>query len=462
MIEAGFDGTWESWRITARKLLAAHISPEEVVWSQSTGQPALADLLTAPPESDSAVSLPKALIDDAQVVACHRAPTPWRNLYRVLYRVTHGERHILQVDSDRDILEFRRMEKAVRRDIHKMHAFVRFRKTETPEGDRYIAWHRPDHLIVRINANFFVRRFGAMHWAILTPDESAYWDTKQLRFGPGVPRSDAPQDDDLEELWKTYYASIFNPARVKINAMIKEMPTRHWATLPEADLIPQLLADAAGRVAAMAAKPVDSAAPFVPDSTDLTVLQAAAGACQGCDLYRYATQTVFGAGPSNARVVFVGEQPGDQEDLAGQPFVGPAGKVLNEAFHEVGIDRDSIYVTNAVKHFKFEERGKRRIHATPRGKEISACRSWLEAEMRSIKPALIVCLGATAAQAVFGRAVRIHAERGVFHTNHLATEAFVTIHPSALLRIPDPDLARTERIRFIADLKLVASKLNRN
>ena len=461
MIEAHFDGNWESWRTTARKLLAAHIPPHEVVWSQSSGQQALTDLLTSPPESDAAIALPKALIEDAQVVFCHRAPTPWRNLYRVLYRVSHGERHILQVDSDPDILEFRRMEKAVRRDIHKMHAFVRFRKTETPDGDRYIAWHRPDHLIVRINAGFFVRRFGAMHWAILTPDESAYWDTKQLRFGPGVPRSEAPGNDDLEELWKTYYASIFNPARVKVNAMIKEMPTRHWATLPEADLIPQLLADAPGRVAQMAAKPVESAKPFVPDSADLAVLHAASNTCQGCELHRYATQTVFGAGPADAQIVVVGEQPGDQEDLSGQPFVGPAGKLLNQALIEAGIDRDAVYITNAVKHFKFEERGKRRIHATPRGNEISACRPWLEAEIRSIKPALIVCLGATAAQSVFGRAVRIHAERGIFHPNHLAPEALVTIHPSALLRIPDPALARTERIRFIEDLKLAESRLNR-
>lgn len=450
MIEARFDGGWEGWREVARRLLATDVRPEEVLWTQEAGQQALSGILAHPPEVVAGASLrvPRDFVEDAVVVACHRDPEPWALLYRLLYRLTHGERHLMEVISDRDVLEFRRMEKAVRRDIHKMHAFVRFRKTEE---DRFIAWHRPDHKITRINAPFFVRRFGSMHWAILTPDESAYWDTQTLRFGPGVPRSEAPQQDDLEELWRTYYASVFNPARVKVNAMVKEMAVRHWPTLPEADIIPQLLADAGARVQTMASARRESAAPFVPETAELAVLRQAASQCAGCELHQYASQTVFGEGPLDAEVVFVGEQPGDQEDLAGRPFVGPAGQVLDEALREAGLERGGIYITNAVKHFKFEERGKRRIHKTPRGVEIAACRPWLEAEMRILRPRLIVCLGATAAQSVFGRAVKVMSERGQFVPNHMAEAAFITIHPSALLRMPDP----VEHARFVAELKMV-------
>ncbi len=457
MIEARFDGTWEGWRDTARGLLANEIRPQEVLWTQETGQQALSGILATVDTGTSVpLRVPRGFLEDAAVVACHRSPEPWAVLYRLLYRLTHGERHLLEVTSDKDVLEFRRMEKAVRRDIHKMHAFVRFRKTGE---NRYVAWHRPDHRIARINAPFFVRRFGSMHWAILTPDESAYWDTQTLRFGPGVPRSEAPAQDDLEELWRTYYASVFNPARVKVNAMVKEMAVRHWPTLPEADIIPKLLAEAGTRVEVMGAARRESAAPFVPETVELPVLREAAAVCEGCDLHRHATRTVFGEGPLDGGVVFVGEQPGDLEDLAGRPFVGPAGQLLDEVLREAGIDRESLYITNAVKHFKFEERGKRRIHQTPRGVEIAACRPWLEAEMKILQPRLIVCLGATAAQSVFGRAVRVNAERGQFLPNHMAEAAFVTIHPSALLRMPDPAMAAAERSRFVEELRRVRAWL---
>lgn len=452
MIEAAFDGTWEGWRAAARPLLVEGVDPAEIVWT--TG-PALSSLFTA-----SAVPgrrtppVPSALLEDAKVVACHRDPEPWRVLYRLFFRVTRGERHVLEVESDPDVLSFRRMEKAVRRDIHKMHAFVRFRKTP---DDEYIAWYRPDHRIVRVNADFFVRRFGSMKWAILTPDESAYWDLHELKFGPGVPRSAAPAEDELEQLWCAYYASVFNPARSNTDAMIKELPVRHWPTLPEAALIPGLLAESAGRVAQM--DRVQSAAPYIPAGAPLPVLRDAAMKCQGCDLCGPATQTVFGEGPPDARMVLVGEQPGDREDRMGRPFVGPAGEVLNEALHAAGIDREQVYLTNAVKHFKFTERGKQRLHSTPRGIEIAACRPWLEEELKALRPELIVCLGGTAGQSVFGRAVRVHAERGEFVPHHLAREAMITVHPSSILRIPDQSMADGERVRLADDLRKAARRI---
>lgn len=200
-----------------------------------------------------------------------------------------------------------------------------------------------------------------------------------------------------------------------------------------------------------------SAAPWVPDTHDLRKLQAAASACHGCDLYQHATQVVFGAGPQDAKVVMVGEQPGDEEDREGLPFVGPSGRLLSKAMHEAGLDREKIYVTNAVKHFKFLERGKRRIHAKPSGIQISACRPWLEAELASIEPELVVCLGATAAQSLMGPKFRITAERGKLFPHRWAKELVATVHPSAVLRAPER--YEEEYELFLKDLRLIAKRV---
>ncbi len=349
------------------------------------------------------------------------------------------------------------MEKAVSRDMHKMKAFVRFRRVANSNPEHFVAWHKPDHYIVEAMAPWFAARFGAMHWSILTPDKSAHWDLEELTYGPGVPRSEAPQEDALEDLWRDYYASIFNPARVKVKAMKAEMPVRHWATLPEAQLIPTLLINADKRVLEMATTQKASAAPFIPATRNIDELRSAAPGCRGCDLYSHATQVVFGEGPRDAKVVMVGEQPGDEEDIKGHPFVGPAGRLLSKAMHESGLDREKIYVTNAVKHFKFIERGKRRIHAKPTGIEISACRPWLEAELASIEPELLVCLGATAAQSLMGREFRVTADRGKFFPHRWAKEIVATIHPSAILRAQDR--SEEEYDLFIQDLRLIAAKV---
>lgn len=200
-----------------------------------------------------------------------------------------------------------------------------------------------------------------------------------------------------------------------------------------------------------------SAAPFVPPTHELNVLRAAASDCRGCELYQHATQVVFGEGPKDSKVVMVGEQPGDEEDRKGHPFVGPSGRLLSKAMHEAGLDREKIYVTNAVKHFKFVERGKRRIHSKPNGIEISACRPWLEAELDSIKPELVVCLGATAAQSLMGREFRITASRGQFFPHPWAKELVATVHPSAILRAPERYDEEYEL--FLRDLKKIAVRV---
>ena len=193
-----------------------------------------------------------------------------------------------------------------------------------------------------------------------------------------------------------------------------------------------------------------------PNTTSWSVVRDAAENCEACHLYKRATQTVFGEGPKSASIMLVGEQPGDYEDLAGKPFVGPAGKIMDRALEEAGIDRKKVYVTNAVKHFKWEPRGKRRLHQKPNSREIAACRPWLEAELRLVKPKLLVCLGATAGQAIFGPSFRVTRERGKVLSSKLAPKVLATVHPSSLLRQPDEESRQREYDLFVADLRVAS------
>lgn len=199
-----------------------------------------------------------------------------------------------------------------------------------------------------------------------------------------------------------------------------------------------------------------------PKTSSWSQLREAARDCTACHLYKRATQTVFGEGPTHAPIMLVGEQPGDYEDVAGKPFVGPAGKIMDRALEEAGIDRAHVYVTNAVKHFKWEPRGKRRIHKKPNSREIAACRPWLEAELRVVKPKLVVCLGATAAQAVFGPSFRVTRARGKVLSSKLAPEVLATVHPSSLLRQPDEQSREREYKSFVADLRVALKAAGKN
>src|SRR5436309_10979986 len=203
-----------------------------------------------------------------------------------------------------------------------------------------------------------------------------------------------------------------------------------------------------------------SAADFLPEKLTLPTLKEAAADCRGCDLYKHATQTVFGEGPGKAAVMLVGEVPGDQEDRQGRPFVGPAGRILADALAEVGIARETVYVTNAVKHFKWEPQGKRRKHKKPNAAELAACKPWLQAELNAIRPKVVVCLGLTAAQSIFGRAVRLGDVRGTLHKTSLADDVFATVHPSSILRHPEKEQRDEEYRKFVSDLRLVRERLS--
>jgi DNA polymerase len=309
-----------------------------------------------------------------------------------------------------------------------------------------------------------------MRWSILTPELSVHWDGSRLSEGPGAVRTDAPQGDPLEAMWRTYYAHIFNPARLKVGAMLKEMPKKYWRNMPETSLVQPLIAGARSRELEMidrsAAKmglqqALEAERGIEPGSnlrTSWEALLKEARQCTRCDLYRHATQTVFGEGPLDASIMFVGEQPGDQEDLAGRPFVGPAGQLFDEALEKAGIDRTQVYVTNAVKHFKFEARGKRRIHSKPDGGEIEACRWWIEQERELIRPPITVALGATAARSLLNKAVTINRVRGAPLSLMDGGECWVTVHPSFLLRIPEEERRREERALFVRDLKRIRAR----
>lgn len=211
----------------------------------------------------------------------------------------------------------------------------------------------------------------------------------------------------------------------------------------------------------MAKNPFPTARPWLPDKPTLPRLREAAAGCKGCDLWQRGTQTVFGEGSAHARVMMVGEQPGDKEDLQGRPFVGPAGAVLDKALAEAGIDRNDVYVTNIVKHFKWEPRGKRRIHKKPNALEISACRPWLEAEIAVTRPEVVVLLGATAAQGILGRDFRVTQHRGEWVSSDIAPFVLATVHPSSILRAPDDESRHEEMRKFVADLKTVARQIHK-
>jgi DNA polymerase len=430
-----------SFREAARALVRS-LPPEEVRFTDA-GDRQLDLLGEAQPAPATAEGprVPRAFLELADAVSCHPDPARWDRLYRTLWRLSHGEPALLEISTDADVRALRLLEKAVHRDVHHVHAFVRFRRVVHRDEERYVAWHKPQTRCLRLAAPFFVSRFPNMKWSILTPDESAHFDG-ELRLGPGVPRESAPREDDLDSLWLAYYSAIFNPARANPRVLVQHLPVHHWDTLPEARTIVPLLQKSGARVRGMSLRE-SAASAFLPAEKTLPALAQAARGCSACELCGPATQTVFGEGPADARAVLVGEQPGDREDIEGRPFVGPAGEVLDDALARAGLAREKIYVTNAVKHFKFEPRGKIRLHQRPSAREVTACRAWVQEELAVVKPKAVLCLGATAAQSLLGPRFSLTRNLGRVQPAPFAPWVLATYHPSAVLRAAD-DRARDE------------------
>jgi DNA polymerase len=242
MIHASISNNFESWRSAARQFLAGGIPPEQIVWTNEEQ----GSLLPARRNEtrDAAFTVPAAFLDLAKAVSCFDGDHKWALLYRLLFRLRTENPNLLKIESDADVSAARRMEKAVNRDVHKFHAFVRFRKLDVADDEIFVAWYEPHHLTVERATPFFARRFGSMKFSILTPKGCAHWNLLELSFSPPATRSMAPNEDETEEFWLLYYRSIFNPFRLKVNAMKKELPVRHWPTLPEAPLIPELIREA--------------------------------------------------------------------------------------------------------------------------------------------------------------------------------------------------------------------------
>lgn len=462
-----FDG----WRVAARQCLLAGLPPEAVSWSEpgSTGDlfgfaaDAAPKLTISPHAAQPRVS--RAFLMLAQSVILHSDPERFHLLYHLLHWLQRDPR-LLEDRANEEVRRLELLAKDVRRDIHKMRAFVRFRAADEVADEaeqqaggeqHFTAWFEPEHHILRRNASFFVNRFASMRWSILTPRGSLHWDGESLQEGPPAQRGDAPAGDAAEELWKGYYSATFNPARLKMGAMLKEMPRKYWKNMPETALIPQLVAGARAREIAM----VDAGQDLFADAARPTSLAGVADGvqqCRRCEIGCNNTRAVTGEGPPGAGLMIVGEQPGDTEEAQGRAFIGPAGQVLMQHLGQAGIDRAQAYVTNAVKHFKFTQRGKKRLHQTPNAKEIDLCRWWLESERSLVQPRLVLALGSSAARSVLGRSVSIEQVRGMAHRLGDGSELWVTTHPSYLLRLPE-DRRGGEEARFAADLRKVAERL---
>ena len=440
---------FEGFRRACRVLWAEQIAPEHVSWHSADD--AEGDLFeadaervapaTAPASSVPPVNAPAAFMPLAESVVLHADAGRFGLLYRLLWRL-QTEPALRRDALDADWVRADEMAQAVRRDIHKMKALVRFRSIADDGEGRplHVAWFEPEHHVVEATAPFFARRFAALRWVILTPERSVRWDGTRLAFGPGGRRDQAPPADAGEALWLAYYRSIFKPARLKGSmTMIAKEPTE----------------PAQRRPTEPHPAPGHAETPGGDAPRTLPALRAALERCRECPIGEHATQAVPGEGLKHAALMFVGEQPGDQEDLQGRPFVGPAGQLFARALEELGVPREKVYVTNAVKHFKFELRGKRRIHKTPAQQEAAACLHWLESEIELVDPEALVALGATAARQLMGSPVAVTRERGQWLHRRDGRRVLITLHPSALLRMEPADKAAAYAA-WVADLRHAA------
>ncbi len=431
------------FRAAVRALIAAGTPPAAVRFVVAAAEPAslFDDAVPLPREASAnapPLALPAGFAALCETAVMHDEPLRFARLYELAH-LLHQRRTSWHDTLSSQRIALEHMAQAVRRELHKTKAFVRFRPVPGDDGVTHVAWFEPAHHIVHAVAPFFVRRFAGMRWALLTPRGCAHWSGTALTFGPPAERENAPAADAGEALWLAYYRSIFNPARLKLAMMKREMPVRFWANLPEAASIGPLAAAAAERTDRMVQ---DGAVPRArrrsaacgTQARGTTDLAAQARHCDRCEFAAQSTQMVWGEGERGAALMLVGEQPGDREDLEGRPFVGPAGRLLRDAIATLGWPEAQLYLTNAVKHFKFEWRGKRRLHKTAAQREALACADWLEAEIEQIGPRAIVALGATAARSLLGPSVAVTEHAGQWLRRDDGRPVLVLQHPAALLR----------------------------
>ncbi|MEL6183337.1 MAG: TIGR03915 family putative DNA repair protein [Myxococcota bacterium] len=391
----------EDWLDAAGRLLGAELSPDRVLLLPEGSSGLFLESLPRP--SPSAMRPIRAFSTLLERLLCASESSRHEIAYRLLWRMRHGEPKLLSRPGDPLVRQARRLEQAVRREAHKTKAFVRFR--EAADGT-LVAYHRPSHRVLRLVADFFSERFAVERFAILTPEESLHWDGRRSRFGPGSPAPANLTEDGVQALWLTYYAAIFNPARIKTRAMQAEMPKKHWPTLPETALIPGLVREAPSRRAAMHAVGPSARALAAP-AESLVELAAGVQACslcphrtplrEGCVVRSSAA--VRGVGSETPKLVIVAEQPGELETL----FEGGGDGPLGEALAEVGLAQDAVWLTHAVKHLHRVQAGGPRTRLRLRPDTIERCRPWLERELALLGTAPVVGLGEGAALSLLGR-----------------------------------------------------------
>ena len=416
---------WDGWRQATRALVQAGAEPGTLTW-------AVGGDVSPLPDAAGTFQVPRVLMALASVAIQAREPERFGLLYSLVWRIGAGEK-VLEDDTDPDLALVRRMALAVRADAHRMRTGLRYLPVAEGGGVRYLGWFEPAHFVLPANARLLARRYPELRLSIVTPDGSAHWDGASLLFGDGLRH--AADDEALQAWWDTHRDLVLDHASADVSVPEAEAMDEAPRSPDRPAIGPVVLNEGA--------------------DPDLRRAAREAGSCRRCPLHGPATQTVFGEGPAGARAMFVGEQPGDQEDMIGRPFVGPAGQLMDRAMEEAGIDRRMVYVTNAVKHFKFEARGRRRIHQTPEVPEIQACGFWLDVERTRIRPILTVAMGASAARAVLGRAVTIGRERGRPIRMADGRTVFVTVHPSYILRLPDRAAKDREYAALVGDLRLV-------
>jgi probable DNA metabolism protein len=486
--------SFDEWRLAARALLRQGRAPHEVQWAgrhgagdlfadspvaiqseeaAQAGLPAQDTLMdkgrlspgkaAIPPhfqqEDGAGPRVPRLLMDMLQSAACFRADDRWAFLYRILWRWQHGEKEVMSA-ADEDGQRLHAMVKAVRRETHDMHAYVRFRERPEDAGaPRFVAWYEPAHDVLPQVARHFAARMGGMSWMIATPDATVLWDGSALHTTGALLRGPADIDDSGEALWLSYYRSIFNPARLNTRVMQSHVPSRFWKNLPEGKLVPAMVAEAASgaRRLGQAQAVGQRSGNVIPISAERAQPQRQAPGtldqCRRCELWQRATQAIGGRGPQRASIMLVGEQPGDQEDIAGEPFIGPAGQLLDSVMEKAKLERKSVYLTNAVKHFKWEPRGKRRLHKTPAQREIAACRHWLLEEMEQVQPDVIVAMGSTALKSVINTSQVVLTEVLGKPFLHEGRWIVAVYHPAYVLRVPDEALKRQAFEQMVEGLR---------
>ncbi|WP_263143358.1 UdgX family uracil-DNA binding protein [Pseudomonas sp. RIT-PI-AD] len=454
-----FSGEFGDWRRLSRRLLAAGVAPESLTWQvEGAGEDLFADSPAGADEvpEKNPLRVPRELPALLEQAARFRADDRWALLYRILWRVCNGDRSAM-LAGDVDGGTLHRRIKAVRREAHHMHAFLRFRERDAALGaPQFVAWHETAHDVLDLGAEHFAERMGRHTWLVATPEGAAHFDGQRLRYQRPCPTDIRAFAEGLhdggERLWQAYYTSTFNPARLNPRVMLNHMPARFWKHLPEGPLIPDLMSRArAGQqrlaqTAAVGEQPGRQVLIAQERAQPRRPLPSSLDACRNCEIWRDATQAVPGQGPAQAAIMLVGEQPGDHEDLAGRPFIGPAGEVLARALAAAGLRREALYLTNAVKHFKWEPRGgptgraATRKHATPKPGEIRACHSWLDKEIREVGPRVIVALGRTALASLLEvqnpQRLRL-ADFAGKPFRHLDRWILVAPHPAAVLRAQD-------------------------